>query len=673
MLKRFIRDRRGSILVLTVLATLAVIAIQAFAVDLGGGFVARAQDQRIADMAAYAAAVAYSGNGGSTSALTAAASRIATLNGLASNAVSASLVTSPTGDGNSAVKAVVSTTVPIYLSGVLGNGPTIPVAATSYAEMRGGTPGCITALQTSGTGISVTGGTGITATTCAVASNGTVASQNSSVYVTCGAKITTPTLDYASTNVPVQSGCTDILPPTGTSSVTFTHATSVDNLAGNSEVAAATGRISTVAAVTSPAAPTVTGGTAVTFGYSPTTMNGSPLPSGCTGALSGSTWTVSCTAAGTYTFGTISLGGGITLNFNTTVPTASRTFKFSGDINGSSGTAMNFGPGTYTIAGGIISSGSMPITFSSAGTFSIGTTSSCSAGAGYSICLGGSGRLVIPGPSTFTLAGGIYQGASGMPSSAALILGSGATTNSFKIGKSSAGYSLNEANGATIFGDASGSGDLFQMSGGITTSGGTCVEISAAAEHDINGSLNAQGGIYLGSGVYTVNGYAAFGAGSGGNVSNCPTSGASTGLYGAAVSLILSGTATTTCSGASGAAFCLGAGYSSVVLTAPTSSSTLGSGAAGLAVVGPISSALTGAADFTSGATNTQISGVFYFPYGAINMSGGALLHDTVDTYSCLELVGSQITLTGGGALGSTCTGLPGSQTSSGGGVALVQ
>lgn len=659
---------------MTVLSMLAVIGIQAFAVDMGNGYVARVKDHLIADIGAYAGAVAYSANSNSTTALSAAVTRMGTLNGLASNAITGSLVTSPTNDGNSAVEATVSTTVPVYLSSVLGQGPTIAVGAASYAEMKGGTPGCITALQTSGTGISVTGGTSISATTCAIASNGTVTGENSSFYSTCGTTLTTPTVDYASAAVPVQSGCTSIVPPAGTSAVTFTHATSVDKLAGNSEVTAATGRISTVSAITSPSAPVVTGGTAVTFGYSPTSYNGSPLPSGCTAALSGSTWTVSCAAAGTYTFGAIALGGGITLNFNTTVATATRTFNINGDINGTSGTAMNFGTGTYNIAGGILTSGSMPITFNSAGTFNIGTTSaSCGGGSGYSICVSGSGRLTIPGPSTFTLAGGIYQDAGGMPSTAALTLGSTGTTNSYKIGKSSAGYSLNEANGATILGDATSTTDLFQMSGSITTVGGTCVRLPAAAEHDINGSLYASGGIYLGAGVYTINGYAAFGASSGGNVGNCPTSGTTTGVYGAGVTLVLSGTTTTSCNGLSSAAFCLGAGFSTVVLTAPTSSSTLGSGAAGLAVVGPTSSTLTGAADFTTGATNTQISGVFYFPYGPLTMNGGALLHDTVDSYSCLELVAAQITLTGGGAMGSTCTNLPGSQTGSGGGAVLVQ
>ena len=180
------------------------------------------------------------------------------------------------------------------------------------------------------------------------------------------------------------------------------------------------------------------------------------------------------------------------------------------------------------MGGGIYAHGSGTMSFS-AGTFQIGavtTTSNCNCKSNYSICLDGSGSLTFGGPSTFTLAGGIYQNASGTPGSPpiALSLGYGSSTNSFSIGKGSDGYSLNNANGATLFGDASGAGDLFQMAGGLMTSGGTCVAVSAAAEHDINGSINGAGGIVLGSGIYTVNGYVALGNGGGGDVSNCPTS-----------------------------------------------------------------------------------------------------------------------------------------------------
>ena len=108
--------------------------------------------------------------------------------------------------------------------------------------------------------------------------------------------------------------------------------------------------------------------------------------------------------------------------------------------------------------------------------------------------------------------------------------------------------------------------------------------------------------------------------------------------------------------GSATSAFCLGAGYSHVTLTAPTSG-----GAANLAVIGPQSSTNTAAAALTTGATNTRISGAFYFPNGPVTMSGAASLHDTVDTGACLELIGTQVTLSNGSAAGTTCTGLSGS------------
>jgi hypothetical protein len=254
-----------------------------------------------------------------------------------------------------------------------------------------------------------------------------------------------------------------------------------------------------------------------------------------------------------------------------------------------------------------------------------------------------------------------------MPSTAALTLGSGSTANSYFIGKGGDGYSINNANGATVLGDSTtsttttcNSTSAFCAAGNILSNGGTCIALPANNQHYINGYLNASGGVTLGAGTYTVSGYAAFGASSGGNVSNCPTSGTSTGLNALGVSLILGGSSTVSCSGVSSTAFCLGAGYSSVILVAPTGTSTLGSGTAGLAVIGPTTSTNTAGAVFSSGASNTRISGVFYFPYGPVTISGGAAVQDTVDSGACLEMVGASITLSGGGLAGTTCTGASG-------------
>lgn len=656
MLPRLFGDTRGAITILTAFSMVAVIGCSALALEFGYGLLRRVENQRVADIAAYGGALVYNSTG-STSSTSSAVGKIASLNGLASTAATSAVVSSPSGDGNQAVQVTVTTSDPLVLAKVVSASTTLPVSATAYAEIKASAPGCVIALSGSGTGVSLTGGATLTASDCAVASNTTVTAH------ACSNTITTKYVDY---NTTAPNPSCALVPPSGTPSVKQSKVLTADPLSGNSEVTGATSRISSVASMTSPAAPSVSAGSAVNFGWGSSPMSvGSPA---CTAVLSGSTWTVTCSGGSTFTFGTITLAGGITVNFNTG-GSSSVTYNINGDIDGSSGTALSFGPGTYNIKGAIIAAGNMPISFG-AGTFNIGTatnTSNCGNTNGYSICVNGSGRITFAGPSTFVLAGGIYANASGMPPSPALSLGYGTATNSFTIGKSSNGYSLNQSNGSTLFGNTN---TAFQIAGNLATTGGTCVALPAAAQHDINGYLGAAGGVYLGSGVYTINGYVALGNSSGGDVSNCPTSGTTTGLTGLEVTLVISGASAVSC-GSTASAFCLGAGYSRVTLTAPTSSSTLGSSTAGLAVIGPQSSSNTAAAVFTSGATNTRISGAFYFPNGPVSMSGGAALHDTVDASACLMLIGSQITLSAGSAAGTTCTGLGGS--SSGATVALVQ
>ena len=77
--------------------------------------------------------------------------------------------------------------------------------------------------------------------------------------------------------------------------------------------------------------------------------------------------------------------------------------------------------------------------------------------------------------------------------------------------------------------------------------------------------------------------------------------------------------------------------------------------------------AATGGAAFAEGAANTSLSGAFYFPQGAITLSGGASVGG--GSGQCLEMIGTQVTLSGGTAVASNCA------SGGGGGVkiALVQ
>jgi hypothetical protein len=195
--------------------------------------------------------------------------------------------------------------------------------------------------------------------------------------------------------------------------------------------------------------------------------------------------------------------------------------------------------------------------------------------------------------------------------------------------------------------DATGTGDLFKASGNITNGGGSCMTLPAAAAHDINGYLTVAGGTTLGTGVYTIYGYVGIGAINGGTVT---CNGTTIGVSASAVTLVIGGNSTVSCSGPT-TAFCVEGGYSNVILTAPTSGST-----ANLAVIGPTSSTNTAGAVLTAGASGANIAGAFYFPYGAFSMGGAASIGG-----SCLELIAKQVTISQGSAAGSTCTGLGGS------------
>jgi hypothetical protein len=404
--------------------------------------------------------------------------------------------------------------------------------------------------------------------------------------------------------------------------------------------------------MTSPNAPVVSSGTSINFGY------GAPpsLPAGCTtpGSIgSGNTWTVTCTGSGPFNFGGLTLSGGITLNFNTSGSPAA-VYNFSGAIN-DSGTALNFGPGTYNVAGGIVTGGGSTTTFG-AGTFNLGAGSfSCNGSSGYSICNTGT-TLTFGGPSTFVTHGGIYNSGG-----ETLTLGAG-STNSFNIGAANDGNAYAAGGGAkTTFGDATGSGDVFQMAGNlnVASGGGSCLTLSAASQHDIEGYFASAGGSVLGAGVYTIGGYFALGPNGGGDVT---CNGTAVGMNALNVTLVIGGATTPSSGTCGGKAFCMGAGYSNVTLLAPTAGST-----ANLAVIGPLSGSQ--GATLAEGASGADFSGAFYFPTAPISLSGGSSL-GSFGANQCLMLVGSQVSLTGGTSLASSCSGIGGSTTSS---VVLVQ
>jgi hypothetical protein len=638
---RFIGCRKAAVTVVAALSLPALIAFSSLVAEYGHGLLVQSENQRVADLAAYAGALAYNTNG-TTDSMTSAANVVASLNGVPSSGVTATLVSSPSGDGNQAVKVQVATTLPIYLASVVGGSTSLPVKAASFAELNVHTSGCIMALSAGGAGVTLSGGTSVTASGCSISSNASEA-------VPCGTSITAKAVTWDSAAPTV--GCSGIHGPGGTSA-SISQKLIADPLAGDTGVSAAVSHLTGVSSLTSPAAPSVTSGGDVDFAYSASSTQAQLTADGCSGTFASNTWTVTCTGASSYNFGKITTGGGITVNFNT-AGSASTTYNFSSYIK-MTGTAISFGPGTYNIGGGLYTGGGTTTSFG-AGTFNIGKASasavSCS-GANYSICHNGS-TLTFAGPSSFSLQGGIYNSGGSV-----MTLGSSGTANSFQIGSSSTGYALQFGGGATIkFGDASDAGSLFQVVGNFQTSGGSCVTIGAAAQHDFYGYVNTAGGTILGAGVYSVTDYVDLGGSAGGDVT---CSGSTVGMSGSGVTFVIGGASTPTSGACSGDAFCVAAGYGHVTLTAPSSGNT-----AGLVVIGP--SSHTSGALFAEGASNTSLSGAFYFPQGPIALSGGASVGG--GTGQCLQLIGTQVTLSGGTTAASNCL----SSTASFSRVALVQ
>ncbi|HEX4199201.1 MAG TPA: pilus assembly protein TadG-related protein [Caulobacteraceae bacterium] len=612
----------------------ALIGMVGLVAEYGHGLLSKVENQRVADLAAYAGALAYNATS-STTAMTTAADNVAALNNIPASAVSVTLVSSPSGDGQSAVDVQVATQVPLLLSQMVGSGPQLPVSSTGYAELEAGVPACVIALKAGGTGVTLSGGTSVTAPACAVASNNTVT-------VPCGDTITTKSVAYNSAALPSEP-CGGIVAPSG-GTLSMVKTVTADPLATNSGVTTATAYLATVAGYSNPSLAAVPNGQDVAFGYNGNAATQVASVPGCsttttTGPGSGNTWTVNCSGQSSYNFGNITLSGGITVNFNTG-GAANSVYNFSGSIDDGSATALTFGPGTYNIAKGLNAGGGVKTTFG-AGTFNIGQmTSACSGGAKFSIC--NNSTTVFGGPSVFNLAGGVYNGGG-----ASLTLGSG-STNSFVIGPSSAGDAVVAAGGSkTVFGDATGTGDLFQLIGNLNviSGGGSCMTISAAAQHDIKGNFASAGGTLLGSGVYTVTGYIGLGVNGGGDVT---CNGVDIGINGTNVTLVDGGASTPTSGSCAGQSFCVAAGYSNITLTAPSAGTT-----AELVVIGPTSTSNTTGATFTEGASGTTLSGAFYYPNGTISLGGSASVGNGVG--QCLELIGSQVTLTGGTTAASTC------------------
>ncbi|HLY05640.1 MAG TPA: hypothetical protein VKR31_07825 [Rhizomicrobium sp.] len=150
----------------------SLVGVAGLAADYGSALYSRIEDQRMADTAAMAGAAVYAETN-STSAVTTAVGNMASLNGYASTRLTPTLVNSPTGDGNQAVKVVVSSTTPMTFSRVLTGTSSVSVSASSYAELKSASgSGCILTLDpTASQAFTISGSGYLDAPACDVIAN----------------------------------------------------------------------------------------------------------------------------------------------------------------------------------------------------------------------------------------------------------------------------------------------------------------------------------------------------------------------------------------------------------------------------------------------------------------------------------------------------------------------
>ncbi|MHB8285912.1 MAG: pilus assembly protein TadG-related protein [Caulobacteraceae bacterium] len=346
-LRRFSRDKRGSIAMIGAVALPAMIGFASLVAEYGHGLLVQAETQRTADAAAYAGALAYS-TSPTTAAMTSAANAVANLNGIATSAVTASLVPSSTGDGNSAVQVLISSNVPLLLAPLLGGSGNLPVKATSLAELKPNGSPCIQALSATGAGVTLAGGAVVNTSSCSIASNAAVATP-------CGTTLTTKIISYNSATAPSSCSGASIKPPTGTAAVSMIKKATTDPLASNVAVTGAVAALAFVSAESAPAAPAAAptnliGGGDIYFGntvLTTLTTIAQALADGCVAAppVLSSTWTLTCTGLVPFSFGNITVASGQTVNFNLTpLLPAAAVYYFSGSITTGGGSTLNFGP-----------------------------------------------------------------------------------------------------------------------------------------------------------------------------------------------------------------------------------------------------------------------------------------------------------------------------------------
>jgi len=169
---RILAAERGTIMVMAAFALTAVMGMTGLAVEVGNGYATKIRNQRVADMAALGAAQAYQANQSAPIAIQ-VAKDIVIASGLPADASHLTVSAPVQVNGTGAIQVTVTSAVPVRLAQALMNSTSYNVTGAAAASLTStSVPGCITALSSAVTyGVSITGGTHLTASGCAVVTN----------------------------------------------------------------------------------------------------------------------------------------------------------------------------------------------------------------------------------------------------------------------------------------------------------------------------------------------------------------------------------------------------------------------------------------------------------------------------------------------------------------------
>lgn len=613
-LRRLFAAEGGSIIVLAALSLTVVMGMSGIAVELGNGYATKVRNQRVADMAAIGAALAYKNGGQSTAAATQVAKDIVIANGLSA---SMATVTVPVTIGAaSAVQVQVTTSVPIKMASLLTSNASYNVTNVAAASLTSSSgTSCITALSSSNSSVDLNGGAAIVASGCAITTNGTV---------TLSGGATINAKQVVATGTSANGGASFTTAPTANNILTKSNAASdtvmstsavqsalcyVNKINGTTDTDYTGGNTSCISPLVTPTKQSAT--------VSTTDWNLTYQPRSASTLASYQTADNSCNyviPAGTYVIRTLTVNGGCSVSFQ-------NGSTLTVDDIDMSGSAMTIGNVNLTVTG----------------TFKINSDITIGNGTHYFGALDvGGGRNVTIGSGNFTVYGAITE-AGGSKLMVGTSTGDTVTIGT-KIDIQGGSYLCFTANCGTptaVAGTFSVGALGASKTDDITTAGGSTLILPIANTHVIKGDLSLSGSSTLGSGLYVI----------GGDFTN-NTGGTMTGKD---VTFALGGT------------FALSGG-TTLDLAAPSNTSSYG-------ITDILVATKSTAQTSIGGGSSDKYSGVLYAPKSDLKVSGGGSI--STSGSSCLMVVVNTASLTGSGNLNTSACA---SQTSSAAGtVALLQ